>query len=149
MDNGEQPAPEILLEFRKHLHSPIHGFPLLASLDFFLQSLDDVPQWVTPLSCNEYSTHGLSFLIDMMNCPAERRRFGDTQKISGGQRDPQLNCGASGSHSPACGLGDRADTGPTMDELDRNVEQISTWWLPVMCSRVEVALKAKFQSPSI
>ena len=75
-----------------------------------------------------------------------------------GQPNPQLNCGSwqyardfveGNQRSPVCGLGDNADMGPVIDELDGNVEQITAWWEPEVCWRVQVALKAKFQSPGV
>lgn len=62
-----------------------------------------------------------------------------------GKPDPQLGCGAYDmSNNPVCGLAENADHGPIIEELNGNVEQITTWWRPVVCQRVQVALKAKF-----
>ena len=82
---------------------------------------------------------------------AQTTLFGTTL----GKPDPQLGCGAfeavnrlQGDYrSSACGLGDDADTGPSMDVLDGNVEHIEAWWQPVFCTRVEAALKAKLGPP--
>ena len=50
--------------------------------------------------------------------------------------------------NPLCGRGTSAADGPYMHELDGNVEEMYGYWLPVMCRRVETALKAKFRSPA-
>lgn len=76
-----------------------------------------------------------------------------------GQADPELHCGASEPifnqsqadqhESDACGLGDNADVGPMLDQLDGRVEQITAWWLPAVCPRVVTALRAKFGPPAV
>ena len=67
-----------------------------------------------------------------------------------GKPDPQLGCGAyDTSNNPVCGLAENADVGPVIEEIDGNVEQITAWWRPVVCQRVQVALRTKFPDAPI
>jgi hypothetical protein len=87
----------------------------------------------------------LCALLEGVPARAQTTLFGMTL----GQPDPQLDCRNAEVDEPPCGIGTRAEVGPVTDELDGNIEQITAWWLPVMCSRAGVALKAKFHTPSV
>lgn len=133
------------------------------TLSYFVRCLKEVDELAAKKNAKQKESMRIRFqvaivvfvcvLIASVPARAQTTLFGTTL----GQPDPQLRCGDQSyldfiehiQHSPLCGLGDNAEVGPVIDELDGNVGQITAWWLPVGCSRVGVALKAKFQSPSV